>query len=267
LESLHSRKWKKWKEILQDHIDKESSRTVEEYDFPQLATVKNGKVMIKDSHPLIFHLSSLGLEQYHKVVLDIFSQYRKSLTDHHKAIVDRYEIKDFAVKVAGVGSVGFFCAILLLMTSDNDVLFLQVKEAQASVLEQYIGKSVYHNHGHRVVAGQKLMQSASDMFLGWTKGPSRDYYIRQLRDIKVKPRVEAFDEHAMSKYAEWCGWALARAHAKSGDAVMISGYLGNSEEFDEAITNFALNYAEQNQKDYKVFVKAIGVGKIEVKNE
>ena len=147
------------------------------------------------------------------------------------------------------------------------MLFLQVKEARASVLESYLSKNLYSNHGQRVVEGQMLMQSASDIFLGWTKGPKRDFYIRQLRDIKIKARVEGFDEPTMTKYAGWCGWALARAHAKSGDSAVIHGYLGNSNEFDEAIASFAVTYADQNERDYKDFLKAIRAGKIEVYNE
>ena len=174
-----------------------------------------------------------------------FRRYREILTDDLKMLVDHYSIKDVAMKVVGVGSVGTYCAILLMMTSDDDSLFLQVKEARTSVLEPHAGKSVYPNHDQRVVTGQKLMQFASDMFLGWTEVLGRHYYIRLLRDIKIKPRVEQFDPPRMAKYAEYCGWALARAHAKSGEAAMISGYLGNSNKFDEAIASFAMNYSDQ----------------------
>ena len=171
------------------------------------------------------------------------------------------------MKVVEVGSVGTRCAILLMMTADGDALFLQVKEARTSVLEPYTSKSVYQNCGQRVIAGLKLMQSASDMFLGWTEVLGRHYYIRQLRDIKIKPQVERFDAPRMVKYAEYCGWALARAHAKSGDAAMISGYLGNSSKFDEAIASFAVNYADQNERDHQTLLKAVSAGKIEVYHE
>jgi uncharacterized protein (DUF2252 family) len=232
-----------------------------------MVTTKSGKPQIKDSPPLIFHQSDYRKTKYHGIVTEAFRQYRKNLTDDRNALLDHYEIKDIAIKVVGIGSVGMLCAILLLMTADNDVLFLQVKEARASVLEPYVGKSNYSNCGQRMVAGQRLMQTASDIFLGWTRGPARDFYIRQLHDIKIKPRVEMFDTLAMSKYAEWCGWALARAHATSGNAAMITGYLGNSNEFDEAIASFALTYADQNELDCQSFLKAIRAGKIEINGE
>ena len=267
LQTLQSDKWGKVKKRLQDRISEESSRTVEESDFPKLATIEAGNVRIKDNRPLIYHHALLDDLKYRQAVIDATNQYRNTLTDGHNALLDHYEIKDIAVKVVGIGSIGTFCAIALLMSPDNDVLFLQIKEARASVLESYLSKSLYSSHGQRVVAGQKLMQSASDIFLGWTKGPKRDFYIRQLRDIKIKAPVEQFDEPAMTKYAEWCGWALARAHAKSGDSAVIHGYLGNSNEFDEAIASFAVTYADQNERDYKDFLKAIRAGKIEVDKE
>ena len=258
---------KEWKEIVQKQIAKATSHTVLEDDFPKLASVKNGKVQIKDNPPLIFHQSRVGLAEFDKVVKEGFCRYRETLTDDLKELLDRYEIKDVAMKVVGVGSVGTRCAILLMMTADGDALFLQVKEARTSVLEPYTSKSVYQNCGQRVIAGLKLMQSASDMFLGWTEVLGRHYYIRQLRDIKIKPQVERFDAPRMVKYAEYCGWALARAHAKSGDAAMISGYLGNSSKFDEAIASFAVNYADQNERDHQALLKAVSAGKIEVYHE
>ena len=154
-----------------------------------------------------------------------------------------------------------------MMAGDDDPLFLQIKEARASVLEPYAGNSAYANRGQRVVAGQKLMQSASDMFLGWTQERGRHYYVRQLRDIKIKPPVEVLDVRAMTRYAEWCGWALARAHAKSGDAATISGYLGDSRRFDDAIAGFALTYADVNERDHQALLKAIRAGRIDVNRE
>ena len=259
IQSFQSNKWKKI-------VQKQITKAILEDDFPKLTEVENGKVRIKDTPPLIFHRSGLGAE-HNKVVQEGFSRYRETLTDDLKKLVDHYSIKDVAMKVVGVGSVGTYCATLLMMTSDNDSLFLQVKEARTSVLEPHAGKSLYTNRGQRVVAGQKLMQSASDMFLGWTEVLERHYYIRQLRDIKIKPRVEQFDPPRMAKYAEYCGWALARAHAKSGEAAMISGYLGNSNKFDEAIASFAMNYSDQNEHDYRAFLKAVSAGSIEVYRE
>jgi len=262
---LETREMKKG---LQRQITKASSRSVLEDDFPKLAGVENGKARIKDNPPLIFHQSAVGGAEWEQLVTEAFRRYRDTLADHLKALVDHYEIQDVAVKVVGVGSVGTQCAILLMMAGDDDPLFLQVKEARASVLEPYAGKSIYANHGQRVVAGQRLMQAASDMFLGWTKGVAgRHLYIRQLRDIKISPLVETYDEPAMEKHAEHCGWALARAHAKSGDPAVISGYLGNSERFDEAVADFAVAYADQNEQDHAALLKAIGAGKIEVVRE
>jgi uncharacterized protein (DUF2252 family) len=257
-------KRKKWKKIVQKQIAKASSSTVAEDDFPKLASVRNGKVRIKDNPPLIFHPKEVGAAEHDRLVKEAFLRYRETLPDDLKALLNRYEVKDVAIKVVGVGSVGTRCAILLMMAGDDDPLFLQVKEVHESVLESYAGKSVYPNCGQRVVAGQRLMQAASDMFLGWTEQWERHFYVRQLRDIKIEPLVEIFDSRALADYGEWCGWALARAHAKSGDAAMISGYLGNSTRFDEAVSNFAMAYADQNERDYQALLEAIRAGKIEV---
>src|SRR5437763_8889074 len=154
-----------------------------------------------------------------------------------------------------------------MMAGDDDPLFLQVKEVHESVLETYAGNSVYPNCGQRVVAGQRLMQAASDMFLGWMEEGGRHFYVRELRDIKIEPLVEIFDSRALGDYGDWCGWALSRAHAKSGDAAMISGYLGNSSRFDDAVSNFAMAYADQNERDYQALLEAIRAGKIEVLRE
>jgi uncharacterized protein (DUF2252 family) len=257
-------KRKKWKKIVQKQIAKASSSTVAEDDFPKLASVRNGKVRIKDNPPLIFHPKEVGAAEHDRLVKEAFLRYRETLPDDLKTLLNRYEVKDVAIKVVGVGSVGTRCAILLMMAGDDDPLFLQVKEVHESVLEPYAGKSVYSNCGQRVVAGQRLMQAASDMFLGWTEQWERHFYVRQLRDIKIEPLVEIFDSRALADYGEWCGWALARAHAKSGDAAMISGYLGNSTRFDEAVSNFAMAYADQNERDYQALLEAIRAGKIEV---
>ena len=157
---------------------------------------------------------------------------------------------DVAVKVVGVGSVGTRCGIVLMMADDDDAMFLQIKEARVSVLEPYAGASAYQNRGQRVVAGQRLMQSASDMFLGWTKGAAALLHPAASRH-EDQAVVEIFDPIAMTRYAHWCGRTLARAHAKSGDAAMISGYLGNADKFDEATADFAEAYADQNERDYR----------------
>jgi hypothetical protein len=193
------------------------------------------------------------------------ARYRESLHENVRTLFDRYVFADLAVKVVGVGSVGTVCMIALFLAANDDPLFLQVKEARASVLEPHAGQSLHSNHGQRVVAGQRLMQSASDIFLGWTEGLNgRDFYLRQLRDAKISAIIEGLDLGLMQDYARLCAWGLARAHARSGDPAMISGYMGSSEIFDEAIGEFAVEYADQNESDYKRFVNAIREGKIEV---
>ena len=170
--------------------------------------------------------------------------------------------------MVGVGSVGTFCAILLMLADDDDPLLLQVKEARASVLEPYVGKSIYANHGQRIVVGQRLMQSASDIFLGWAEGRrGRHFYVRQLRDMKMKPLVEIFDPATMLDYGALCGWTLARAHARSGDAAMIAGYAGKSEALDEAVARFSMSYADQAERDHAEFMQAIRKGRIEARLE
>ena len=155
-----------------------------------------------------------------------------------------------------------------MMAENDDPLLLQVKEARASVLERYLGKSVYANHGQRIVVGQRLMQSASDIFLGWAEGKrGRHFYVRQLRDMKLKPLVEIFEPATMLDYGALCGWTLARAHARSGDAAMIAGYVGKSEVLDMAIARFSMRYADQAERDHAAFMDAIRKGRIEVQTE
>jgi uncharacterized protein (DUF2252 family) len=258
---------KKWRKEVETRIAKAAKRTVLEDDFPKLVSVKNGRPRIKDNPPLIFHEMIRGTKEYRDAVRAAFRKYRETLGDDHRELLDHFEMKDIAYKVVGVGSVGTYCAILLMMAASDDVLFLQVKEARKSVLERYAGKSRYANRGQRVVAGQRLMQSASDIFLGWTEESGRHYYVRQLRDMKIKPLVDGMDTTRLGRYAEWCGWALARSHAKSGDAAMISGYLGSNARFDKTIADFALSYAQQNEHDHKLLLKAIRDGRIQTLEE
>jgi hypothetical protein len=155
--------------------------------------------------------------------------------------------------------------VMLLMAGDQDPLFLQVKQARPSVLEAYAGKSAYSNHGQRVVVGCQLMQSASDLFLGWAEGQlGRHFYVRQLKDMKIKPVVEVFTTGVMLQYAEFCGWALAHAHARSGEPAKIIGYLGKSDVFDKAIADFSAAYADQSERDHRTLTKAVRAGKLEV---
>ncbi len=229
-----------------------------EHDFPKLVEVEKGRPQIRDNLPLVYHPRHAEAREFIEDLQQAFHRYRKTLPDERRVLLDRYELTDHAVKVVGVGSVGTRCGILLLMAGPNDPLFLQVKEANTSVLEPFLGKSEYDNHGERVVIGQRLMQAASDLFLGWTYGRGgRHYYIRQLHDVKVKPMVEVYDPPMMNVYGEYCGWVLARAHARSGNAKLISEYLGGSDRFDQSIADFAEVYADQNEKDYEEFVKAV----------
>ena len=169
---------------------------------------------------------------------------------------------DVAAKVVGVGSVGTRCGVLLLMASEWDPLFLQVKEARPSVLERWAGKSTYPNHGQRVVVGQRLLQPATDAFLGWTSSERAHFYVRQLHDLKFKPLVESMGPAALIDYAALCGWALARAHARSGDALAISAYLGRKDVFDEAVGDFAEAYADQTEKDHAALAAAVCQGRV-----
>ena len=232
--------------------------------FPKLAETTGDTHLIKDQLPTIFHLEGYSPGQIAKTISDAVDVYRETLTPAYRGLFDRYELKDAAIKVVGIGSVGTMCWVLLLMDNGGNPLFLQVKEARNSVLEPYAGKSVYPNHGQRVVNGQRLMQPYSDIFLGWTEGKleGRHFYFRQLRDIKIKILVETFGKSEMELYAGWCGYAMALSHARSGDPALLRGYMGKSDEFDEAIGSFSVSYANQNEKDYAVFKKAIRDGKL-----
>ncbi len=245
-------------------LAKARAQTALEYDFPKLADRTSESPTIRDNPPLIYHWHEQGAEEFDKNVRETFARYRDSLPDERRVLLDRYEFKDATIKVVGVGSVGTFCAIMLLMADERDPLFLQVKQAGPSVLEEYAGKSIYANHGQRVVQGHRLMQSASDVFLGWTEGNlGRHVYIRQLRDAKVKFAVETFGSAEMLVFAGACGWTLARAHARSGEPALIAGYLGDSDTFDEAIADFSVAYAEQSERDQEALCKAVRAGRLE----
>jgi uncharacterized protein (DUF2252 family) len=249
--------------ILQKRIAKARRQSVAEHEFPKLAEVVGELPVIKDNPPLIYHWPDKRHREFFTRVSRALERYRQTLAEDRRMLLDRYEIRDVAVKVVGVGSVGTRCGILLL-TSGEHPLFLQVKEAGPSVLEPYAGKSRYSNHGQRVVNGCRFIQSASDIFLGWNELNGHHYYIRQLRDVKVKLLVETYNPATMMLYAKMCGWALALAHARSGEPARISGYLGSSDKFDEAIADFAVAYADQCESDYEVLKKAVRNGKLEV---
>jgi uncharacterized protein (DUF2252 family) len=236
--------------------------------FPKLTELQGGKVAIRDEPPLVFHAQTHGERDLNRLLLDILAHYRKTLDESRRVIFDRFQVVDSAMKVVGVGSVGTRCGIALLMAASADPIFLQIKEARTSVLERYTGKSAHANNGQRVVIGQRIMQSASDIFLGWSETVSgRDFYVRQLNDAKLKPMVEVFDEITMEDYGVLCGWVLAHAHARSGDASMISGYMGSNDAFDEATADFAKDYAQQNEGDFQALQRAVRSGRIEATPE
>src|SRR5208282_1008375 len=233
-------------------IEKAQAKSTREFIYPKLVEEKGVVPRIMDDPPLIFHPTAEQTPEVEGGYRDGFAMYRESLPEHVRTLFDRFTLCDLVIKVVGVGSVGTLCGVALFLAADDDPVFLQLKEAKASVLEPYAGKSVHDNHGQRVVAGQRLMQSASDIFLGWTQGNSgRHFYIRQLRDAKISAVVEGFDVGLMQTYGRLCASALARAHARSGDAAMIAGYMGASATFDDAIGEFAMEYADQNERDYR----------------
>ena len=243
-----------------ERLIKKAEKQVAEYLFPKITTEINGDKRLIDNPPLIYHLDDQWIEKFGKPAVEA---YRASLSHDRQVLFDRYQLKDIVVKVVGIGSVGTRCFVALFMTPDGDPLLLQIKEARNSVLEPYAGKSQYHKHGERVVVGQRLTQSSSDVFLGWVRGPKgKDFYVRQLRDMKVSFSVQDITPTRLKRYAVYCGQALARSHAKSGNAALISGYLGKSDVFDEAVSAFAMQYADQNQRDYEELVMAVNTGRL-----
>jgi uncharacterized protein (DUF2252 family) len=245
-----------------EQVEKNAAMQTAAHVFPKITAVKNGRLRIMDLPPLVYHPP--GIVRIGKHVRDMFNRYRRSLPEERRVILDRYHIVDIARKVVGVGSVGTRCAVALLMAGAEDPLFLQFKEASESVLAPYAGKSRYENNGERVVTGQRMLQSASDIFLGWARDDEgRDYYFRQLRDMRMKIDVTQMSRQDWFEYVQICGWTLARAHARTGDAARIAGYLGKSEAFDRAIGKFAVAYADQTERDHAALVKAIRAGKIQ----
>ena len=243
-------------------IAQEQAKSRGEELFPKMVEHKGEIPLIKDTLPTIFHDELNPAGTISKIIESSLKGYRDTLSHSYQSLLDRYTVYDAAIKVVGIGSVGTACWVLLFMARENDPLFLQVKEARASVLEPYAGASAFSNHGQRVVNGYRMMQSASDMFLGWTRGKTRDFFIRQLRDVKIAPRVETFGKYEMGLYAQWCGKALALSHARSGTPMVLSGYMGNSDTFDRAIATFAVEYADQNERDHTALDRAVRSGKV-----
>ena len=244
--------------------------------FSKLTEVVDGKARIVDQSPLIVPLEQLAasgerdeiVEGLHQLLRD----YRETLEFDRRILLEQFQLSDLARKVVGVGSVGTRAYIALMLGRDGqDPLFLQMKEAEASVLEEFLSPSEFSNHGERVVTGQRLMQASSDIFLGWLHvetgldGKPRDFYARQLKDWKGSAEIEQMVPKAMAAYGTLCGWTLARAHARSGDRIAIAAYLGNGDSFDRAIVEFSKAYAEQNDSDYQALAAAVKSGKITAK--
>ncbi|WP_129561349.1 DUF2252 domain-containing protein [Paraburkholderia dokdonensis] len=243
----------------------QSSRSV----MGHATEIVNGKLRIKDVPPLVYHVplaSAHDQKQYEAQVRRFFADYRLTLPDDRRALFDRYELVDVAIRVVGVGSVGTRCYQALFMADGECPLFLQLKEARASVLEGYVPPSRFPNHGQRVVNGQRLLQSASDIFLGWSKmrHTGNDFYVRQLRDMKGAFDFATFDVEDLSEYAVSCAHALAHSMAKAGDPALLCGYIGKSSAFDDAIERFALAYADRNEADWEVLKAAVKSGRIQV---
>jgi len=243
-------------------------------EVAKLTHLVDGRPRIVADPPLIVPIDQLTPDEMDRAsieaqVADLLAKYRRTLETDRRILIDQFEFCDLARKVVGVGSVGTRCWIALMLGRDAaDPLFLQVKEAEASVLSRYVGASRQANQGQRVVAGQRLMQATSDIFLGWQRNPAgfdgkaRDFYVRQLRDWKFSLDIDAMVPRGMRLYGELCGWTLARAHARSGDRIAISAYLGGSDVFDKAISQFASAYADQNEKDHQALVDAVASGRI-----
>jgi uncharacterized protein (DUF2252 family) len=236
----------------------------------KLTTLVDGKPRIAAKPPLIVPVADLGPdhESLERTIRALFRSYKRSLARDRRGLLDRFRYADLAHKVVGIGSVGTRCWLLLLLgRDDSDPLFLQVKEAHASVLEPILGASAFASHAQRIVEGQRLSQAAGDIFLGWTggkdlEGSQRDYYVRQFRDWKVSLDLERVRSRELVTYARWCGATLARAHARSGDRVAIGAYLGKSAAFDRAIAAFATSYARVNERDHASLRRAVREGRV-----
>jgi uncharacterized protein (DUF2252 family) len=243
-------------------------------ELAKLTHLVDGRPQINSQPPLLVPIAELLPKQmdqaaFQAQIKDLLGKYRRTLETDRRFLLETFTYADMARKVVGVGSVGTRCWIVLMLGRDtSDPLFLQVKEADRSVLSRFVGASKYTNMGQRVVAGQRLMQATSDIFLGWQRaeagldGKQRDFYVRQLRDWKFSIAIEALVPRSMRIYGELCGWALARAHARSGDRIAIAAYLGGSGAFDQAITRFAAAYADQNERDYQALVDAVTSGRL-----
>jgi uncharacterized protein (DUF2252 family) len=241
----------------------------------KLTRVADGRVRLLSDPPVLVPVDELGLGDKDRAAVEavlphMIKKYGRTLDSNRRYLLEQYEFCDMALKVVGVGSVGTRCWIVLMLGRDaTDPLFLQVKEAEASVLSRFAGASAYKNQGQRVVAGQQLMQATSDLFLGWEHTDAglldnrpRDFYIRQLRDWKFSANIELMLPDDLQRYGALCGWTLARAHARSGDRIAIAAYLGGADVFEQAVTDFAAAYADQTERDHRSLVDAVAAGRI-----
>jgi uncharacterized protein (DUF2252 family) len=243
-----------------EHVVTKARRRTSLQALSKLTTVRDGKRVIVEDPPLIVRLNDELVEQAFRFA----EAYRATLEPDRRLLLDRYEFVDAALKVVGVGSVGTRCYVVLLAgRADLDPLFLQVKEAQPSVLANYAGQSPYRNQGRRVVVGQKIMQAASDVFLGWARADGFDTYVRQLRDMKGSADIDRSDARSLAYYGALCGATLARAHARSSEPALLSGYLGTGSRFNDALAEFAVAYADQTERDYEAFARAVKAGRFD----
>ncbi len=243
----------------------DAKKATNEHVFHKLTTEENGEPRFADQPPLLYHPSDIDIRA---VAGPFLEMYATTLSAERRALLSRFRFVDAAIKVVGVGSVGTRCYVALLLGDQNEPIFLQVKEARNSVLAGPAGGKAWANNGERVVVGQRLMQSASDIFLGWAQGnEKRCFYVRQLRDMKASVDITNMSARLLGGYARLCGETLARAHAKAGDAARIAGYLGNSDSFETALGKYALAYADQAEKDYGAFKRAAGAGRVSVASQ
>jgi uncharacterized protein (DUF2252 family) len=268
--------------IIESMVDKDMKRfytkklsgateqSAHEKEFAKLTFTGGDTPRIVDHPPLIFHYGDQRDKEFFQNAITALAGYKKNVNLGVSLLLDRFAVVDVAYKVVGVGSVGTACGIILLMSGRGDPLFLQFKQARPSVLEPYCGASPWEHAGQRVVNGQRAMQAAGDMFLGWTTSTGeakRHFYIRQLSDAKIKPVVEIMKPLNLKNYAGLCGRVLARAHARTGDPVVLNGYMSKSTAFEDALADFSVAYADQNERDHAALVAAVRNGRIEAQTE
>jgi uncharacterized protein (DUF2252 family) len=264
-EIVKEQKNEQLKERLTKNLAKGSKQTHDKV-FYKMTSDNMGQFTITNQPPLILH--PFNLNESMEMINTFFDHYKDTLQPDRRLLLNQYHITDVALKVVGVGSVGTRCYVVLLLNDDNEPLFIQVKEARQSVIEPYTKPCAYKHNGERIVQGQRLMQSASDIFLGWTTGPQgRQYYLRQLRDKKISPDISTLNKEFLVIYAKYCARVLAKAHCKTNLGAVICGYIGKGDRFGEAIASFAELYADQTEKDFEEFKKAIQKGELPVSKE